>query len=119
MADGGCDDNRRKRWLRSPGRALTERYPSGHKRENYRYGHLKAYQIDGRLLRTGAANFSASGLKQQDNDLIIIADAAAAAEFRRHFEAIFAASEPLPAGAFSRGGVSRETWLGVSRETPF
>jgi phosphatidylserine/phosphatidylglycerophosphate/cardiolipin synthase-like enzyme len=23
--------------------------------------HLKSYQIDGRLLRTGAANFSASG----------------------------------------------------------
>ena len=28
--------------------------------------HLKSYQIDGRLLRTGAANFSASGLKRQD-----------------------------------------------------
>ena len=26
--------------------------------------HLKCYQIDGRLLRTGAANFSASGLKR-------------------------------------------------------
>ena len=34
--------------------------------------HLKSYQIDGRLLRTGAANFSASGLKRQDNDLIAI-----------------------------------------------
>ena len=34
--------------------------------------HLKSYQIDGRLLRTGAANFSASGLKRQDNDLIVI-----------------------------------------------
>ncbi len=75
--------------------------------------HLKAYQIDGRLLRTGAANFSASGLKRQDNDLIIVEDAVAAAEFTRHFEAIFAASEPLPVGAenerFSRRGVSRET----------
>ena len=30
---------------------------------------IKSYQIDGRLLRTGAANFSASGLKRQDNDL--------------------------------------------------
>jgi hypothetical protein len=30
--------------------------------------HLKRYQIDGRMLRTGAANFSASGLKPQDND---------------------------------------------------
>ena len=34
--------------------------------------HLKSYQIDGRLLRTGAANFSASGLKRQDNDLIAV-----------------------------------------------
>jgi phosphatidylserine/phosphatidylglycerophosphate/cardiolipin synthase-like enzyme len=37
--------------------------------------HLKSYQIDGRLLRTGAANFSASGLKRQDNDLIVIESA--------------------------------------------
>ncbi len=81
--------------------------------------HLKAYQIDGRLLRTGAANFSASGLKRQDNDLVIIENPAAAAEFTRHFEAIFAQSEPLPAEAFSGEGVSRETGLGVSRETPF
>src|ERR1700738_4284601 len=28
-------------------------------------------QIDGRLLRTGAANFSPSGWKHQDNDLIV------------------------------------------------
>jgi hypothetical protein len=28
--------------------------------------HLKSYQIDGRVLRTGAANFSASGLKHQE-----------------------------------------------------
>jgi phosphatidylserine/phosphatidylglycerophosphate/cardiolipin synthase-like enzyme len=38
--------------------------------------HLKSYQIDGRLLRTGAANFSASGLKRQDNDLIVTYTAA-------------------------------------------
>jgi hypothetical protein len=31
--------------------------------------------IDGRFLRTGAANFSASGLKRQDNDLIVIESA--------------------------------------------
>jgi hypothetical protein len=31
--------------------------------------HLRSYQVDGRTLRTGAANFSASGLKRQDNDL--------------------------------------------------
>jgi phosphatidylserine/phosphatidylglycerophosphate/cardiolipin synthase-like enzyme len=41
--------------------------------------HLKRYQIDGRTLRTGAANFSASGLKRQDNDLVVVESAAAAA----------------------------------------
>ena len=41
--------------------------------------HLKSYQIDGKLLRTGAANFSASGLKRQDNDLIAIEGAETAA----------------------------------------
>jgi phosphatidylserine/phosphatidylglycerophosphate/cardiolipin synthase-like enzyme len=44
--------------------------------------HLNSYQIDGRLLRTGAANFSASGLKRQDNDLIVIESAGAAARER-------------------------------------
>jgi len=39
--------------------------------------HLKSYQIDGPLLRTGAANFSASGIKRQDNDLILIKSAEA------------------------------------------
>jgi hypothetical protein len=34
--------------------------------------HLKSYQIDGRLLRTGAANVSTSGLKRRDNDLNVI-----------------------------------------------
>jgi phosphatidylserine/phosphatidylglycerophosphate/cardiolipin synthase-like enzyme len=59
--------------------------------------HLKSYQIDGKLLRTGAANFSASGLKRQDNDLIIIESADAAAAFKRDFEAQFANGETLPA----------------------
>jgi hypothetical protein len=40
-------------------------------------------QIDGRLLRTGAANISASGLKRQDNDLIVIESAEAASAFKR------------------------------------
>jgi phosphatidylserine/phosphatidylglycerophosphate/cardiolipin synthase-like enzyme len=58
--------------------------------------HLKSYQIDGRLLRTGAANFSASGLKRQDNDLIVIESAAAAAQFKRTFEVRFASGEAIP-----------------------
>jgi phosphatidylserine/phosphatidylglycerophosphate/cardiolipin synthase-like enzyme len=57
--------------------------------------HLKSYQIDGRLLRTGAANFSASGLKRQDNDLVMIESAAAAASFKRNFDARFASGEAL------------------------
>lgn len=57
--------------------------------------HLKSYQIDGRLLRSGAANFSASGLKRQDNDLIIIESAGAVAEFKHNFEARFASGGPL------------------------
>jgi hypothetical protein len=39
------------------------------------------------LLRTDAANFSASGLKRQDNDLIVIESAEAAANFKRNFDA--------------------------------
>jgi hypothetical protein len=38
--------------------------------------HLKSYQIDGKLLHTGIANFSASGLNRRDNDLIESAEAA-------------------------------------------
>jgi phosphatidylserine/phosphatidylglycerophosphate/cardiolipin synthase-like enzyme len=61
--------------------------------------HLKSYQIDGKLLRTGAANFSASGLKRQDNDLIVIESAGAAASFKRNFDARFATGEALSAGS--------------------
>jgi hypothetical protein len=69
--------------------------------------HLKSYQIDGRLLRTGAANFSASGLKRQDNDLIVIESAGAAASFKRNFDAWFAPGEALSAG--SRWPYDRDT----------
>jgi phosphatidylserine/phosphatidylglycerophosphate/cardiolipin synthase-like enzyme len=69
------------------------------KRETSALMHLKSYQIDGRLLRTGAANFSASGLKRQDNDLIVIESAGAAASFKRNFDARFASGEALSAWA--------------------
>jgi hypothetical protein len=39
-------------------------------------------------MRTGSANFSASGLKQQDNDLIVIRDEAAARAFSQRFEVV-------------------------------
>jgi hypothetical protein len=50
-------------------------------------------------LRTGAANFSASGLKRQDNDLLVIDSEAAAKAFERRFDVIFAEGETLPLAA--------------------
>ena len=57
--------------------------------------HLKSYAIDGQLLRTGSANFSASGERQQDNDLIVIRDAGAAAKFDAHFERMWDVAQPM------------------------
>ena len=49
--------------------------------------HLKSYLVDGRTLRGGAANFSASGLKSQDNDRFETDDAEAIHAFRSAFDA--------------------------------
>jgi phosphatidylserine/phosphatidylglycerophosphate/cardiolipin synthase-like enzyme len=57
--------------------------------------HLKAYAIDGATLRTGSANFSASGERQQDNDLVVIRDPGAAAKFDAHFERMWRAAQPM------------------------
>jgi phosphatidylserine/phosphatidylglycerophosphate/cardiolipin synthase-like enzyme len=57
--------------------------------------HLKSYAIDGRILRTGSANFSTSGENAQDNDLIVIRDATAAAKFDAHFERMWDAAKPM------------------------
>ena len=51
--------------------------------------HLKAYAVDGHLLRTGSANFTASGLKRQDNDLVLIESREATGRFLTDFEAQF------------------------------
>jgi hypothetical protein len=56
---------------------------------------LKAYAIDGEFLRTGPANFSASGEHQQDNDLIVIRDQSAAMKFDAHFERMWDAAQPM------------------------
>jgi phosphatidylserine/phosphatidylglycerophosphate/cardiolipin synthase-like enzyme len=52
--------------------------------------HLKSYQVDGRTLRTGSANFSVSGEEYQDNDLIVIDSPAAVEKFEHVFERIWA-----------------------------
>ena len=44
--------------------------------------HLKAYAVDGKLLRTGSGNFSRPGLAEQDNDLVLISDPAAVDRLR-------------------------------------
>jgi phosphatidylserine/phosphatidylglycerophosphate/cardiolipin synthase-like enzyme len=59
--------------------------------------HLKAYAVDGMLLRTGSANLSPSGEKQQDNDLIILGDPVAVAHFEARFDQIYSAAEPMRA----------------------
>ena len=48
--------------------------------------HLKAYCLDGVVLRVGAANFSRSGLTNQNNDLEIARGPDVCAAFEREFE---------------------------------
>jgi phosphatidylserine/phosphatidylglycerophosphate/cardiolipin synthase-like enzyme len=55
--------------------------------------HLKSYQIDGRVLRTGSANFSVSGEEYQDNDLIVIDSPAAVERFQEIFERLWSRSD--------------------------
>jgi phosphatidylserine/phosphatidylglycerophosphate/cardiolipin synthase-like enzyme len=57
--------------------------------------HLKAFEIDGAVLRTGSANFSASGENEQDNDLVVLRDPDAAAKFEAHFGRMWDAAEPM------------------------
>jgi phosphatidylserine/phosphatidylglycerophosphate/cardiolipin synthase-like enzyme len=54
--------------------------------------HLKSYCVDGRTLRTGAANFSYSGEHAQDNDLVVVRSAAACAGFVAKFARDWAAA---------------------------
>jgi phosphatidylserine/phosphatidylglycerophosphate/cardiolipin synthase-like enzyme len=55
--------------------------------------HLKSYEVDGRLLRTGSANASPSGEKQQDNDVVFVGSAAAAKGFESQFAMMWARSD--------------------------
>ncbi|GLS20111.1 phospholipase D [Labrys miyagiensis] len=49
----------------------------------------KGYTVDGQALRTGSANFSLSGEKFEDNDLILIPSVSAAAHFTQNFEGMW------------------------------
>ena len=51
--------------------------------------HLKAYAVDGAVLRIGSANFSRSGETRQDNELAIVRSAAEVARFEQAFDAIW------------------------------
>lgn len=59
--------------------------------------HLKSYAVDGRTLRTGSANFTASGLKHQANDLIVIKEPDAVARFGAVFEREWNRATPIEA----------------------
>lgn len=51
--------------------------------------HLKSYQVDHRRLRTGSANFSFTGMRRQDNDLLVIDNVEAASRFSGYFETLW------------------------------
>jgi phosphatidylserine/phosphatidylglycerophosphate/cardiolipin synthase-like enzyme len=51
--------------------------------------HLKAYCVDGALLRDGSANWSPSGLKRQDNNARFTTDPKAVEQYRRLFDAMW------------------------------
>jgi phosphatidylserine/phosphatidylglycerophosphate/cardiolipin synthase-like enzyme len=59
--------------------------------------HLKAYAVDGEVLRTGSGNFSRSGLAAQDNDLVFIADQVTVDAFENNFERIWARAQNVGA----------------------
>lgn len=59
--------------------------------------HLKAYAVDGEVLRTGSGNFSKSGLASQDNDAIFITDPAVVDAFEANFERIWARAQNVGA----------------------
>jgi phosphatidylserine/phosphatidylglycerophosphate/cardiolipin synthase-like enzyme len=51
--------------------------------------HMKAYAVDGRWLRTGSANFSWSGERRQDNDIVVIDSFELAQAFSRNFDHVW------------------------------
>jgi phosphatidylserine/phosphatidylglycerophosphate/cardiolipin synthase-like enzyme len=64
--------------------------------------HLKAYAVDGAVLRTGSGNFSRQGLASQDNDAIFITHFAVVDAFEGNFERIWARAQYIAALNASR-----------------
>jgi phosphatidylserine/phosphatidylglycerophosphate/cardiolipin synthase-like enzyme len=63
--------------------------------------HLKSYCVDGKVLRTGSANFTVWGLRREDDDLIVIREPQTIAAFEASFETIWRRSGNI---AVSVGG---------------
>jgi phosphatidylserine/phosphatidylglycerophosphate/cardiolipin synthase-like enzyme len=59
------------------------------------YMHLKQMLVDSRLLRTGAANWSPSGEKREDDDANYGTDPNAIERFERNFEALWNRSDNI------------------------
>jgi phosphatidylserine/phosphatidylglycerophosphate/cardiolipin synthase-like enzyme len=59
--------------------------------------HLKAYAVDGAVLRTGSGNFSHSGLAAQDNDAIFLTDPVIVDAFEGNFERIWSRAQNVGA----------------------
>lgn len=55
--------------------------------------HLKAYVVDGELLRDGSANWSPSGLKRQDNNSHFTTDPAQVHAFEQTFDDMWSRSD--------------------------
>jgi phosphatidylserine/phosphatidylglycerophosphate/cardiolipin synthase-like enzyme len=65
--------------------------------------HLKSYSLDGRTLRSGSANLSSSGLRLQDNDLMVSCEPRFVAAFDERFEEMWSAAQPLDAAPVDSG----------------
>lgn len=55
--------------------------------------HLKAYCIDGRVVRDGSANWSPTGEKRQDNSLVILTSSSAVQRFQQVFNEIWSRTD--------------------------
>jgi phosphatidylserine/phosphatidylglycerophosphate/cardiolipin synthase-like enzyme len=73
--------------------AATPNIELRHKRRSLDAMHLKSFVVDRRILRSGSANFSASGEEYQDNDLLVIESPALAAQFEQNFERMWARAD--------------------------